>query len=136
MLLQITRSAEMLIDLFGFEKAFKRIKAKREGKQVEMCFPSLDGSITLPLVSKIENFKPIYGKTNNPVTRIIFNVKADNVLKTISEILALKDNLFGLMKIVPKLITGKLKIKGSLISAILMVRCLMMGKHEMYKGQL
>ncbi|MFX1382715.1 MAG: hypothetical protein ACFFBP_09725, partial [Promethearchaeota archaeon] len=60
----------------------------------------------------------------------------DNVLKTISEILALKDNLFGLMKIVPKLITGKLKIKGSLISAILMVRCLMMGKHEMYKGQL
>ena len=136
MLLQIARSAEMLIDIFGFDKAFKRIKSKREDKQVEMYFPYLDGSITFPLVSKIENFKPIYGKTSNPVTRIIINVKVENVLKTISSILILKDNLFGLMKIVPKLITGKLKIKGSLISAIILVRCLMMGKHEMYKGQL
>lgn len=136
MLLQITRSAMILIDLFGFEKAFKRIKPKREDKQVEMYFPSLDGSITFALVSKIENFKPTYGKADNPVTKIVVNVKAEKVLKTISAILTLKDNLFGLMKIFPKLITRKLKIKGSLISAIIFVRCIMVGKHEMYKGQL
>lgn len=101
-----------------------------------MYFPSLNGSITFPLVSNIENFKPIYGKTGDPVTIIEINVEEDKVLKIIGEILTLKDNLFGLARIVPKLLLRKIKIKGSLMAGIIFVRCLMVGKHEMYKGQL
>ena len=101
-----------------------------------MYFPSLNGSITFPLVSNIENFKPIYGKPIDPITVIEINVEEDKVLKIIGEILTLKDNLFGLIKIVPKLLVRKIKIKGSLMAGIIFVRCLMVGKHEMYKGQL
>ena len=135
-LLQITRSANFLIELFGIEKAFKRIKPEREGQEIEMYIPSLEGSITFTLVSKKENFKPIYGKSHDPAAIITLNVKEEKVLKTLSDIITLKANLFGLMKLLPKLITRKLKIKGSLKAAIYLVLFIMVGKHEMYKGQL
>lgn len=135
-ILQIARSAGIIIDIFGFEKAFKRIKPKMEGKQVELYFPSLGGSLTLTLVSKIEDFQAKHVKPDNPAATIIFNVKEEKVLKTISELLVLKDNVFGIMKIVPKLMTRRLKIKGSFKAAILLARILMIGKHKMYKGQL
>jgi len=135
-ILQIAKSAMMLIDLFGFEKSFKRIKPKMEGKQVELYFPSLGGSLTMTLVSKKEDFQASYGKANNPAATLIFNVMEENVLKLISDLLVLKDNIYGILKIIPKLLTRKLKIKGSIKTAILLGRILMIGKHEMYKGQL
>ncbi|MHA1293282.1 MAG: hypothetical protein ACTSQJ_11525 [Promethearchaeota archaeon] len=134
--LQIVKSANMLIDLFGLEKAFKRIKPKRIGQQIEMLFPAINASINFTLVSKREDFKCNFGKPKNPVSTIVINVKEDKILKMISDILVLKDNIFGLLKILPKMITGKLKIKGSLFAAILLCRCMMIGKHEIYKGQL
>ena len=134
--LQIVKSANMLIDLFGFNEAFERIKPKREGKQVEMQFPAIDNSITFTLTSNKEEFNCIFGKPENPAATIVINVGRDKILKVLSQILVLKDNLFGLMRLVPKLITRKLKIKGSLITAIVLCRCMMMGKHEMYKGVL
>lgn len=135
-LMQIVKSANILIDLFGFEKAFKRIKSKHVGKQIEMHFPALNGSIKFTIVNTREQFKCLYEKPLAPTSTIILNVKRDKILKLISDILVLKDNLFGLMRLVPKLLTRKLKIKGKLIPAIILCRCMMIGKHEMYKGQL
>jgi len=135
-LLQLTKSANILIDLYGIKKAFKRIKPKRIGQQIEMTFPPLDNSITFTLVSKKEDFHCVFGKPEDPVSIITINAEADKILKVVSEILVLKDNIFGLMRLIPKIITRKIKIKGSLIAAILLCRFLMMGKHEIYKGQL
>lgn len=134
-LLQITKSANIVIDIFGMQKAFDRVK-EREGQEIEMYFPALDGSITFTLVSDYRKFDVRCRTPTDPTARIIMNVKENDILQLISDIMTLKDNLFGLMRMVPKLLTRKIKIKGSLISAIILCRCMMIGKHEMYKGQL
>ena len=135
-LLQITKSANILISLFGFEKAFDRISEKCMGTQIEMHFPALEGSLTFTMVSSREEFECEFGAPEDPAARIIMNVNDEDILKLISEILILKDNLFGLMRLVPMMLTGKIKIKGSYIAAILLCRTMMIGKHEMYDGQL
>ncbi|MGQ4873943.1 MAG: hypothetical protein ACP6IY_07730 [Promethearchaeia archaeon] len=134
--LQFVKSANILIGVFGMERGFKRIKKKRLGQQIEMHFPALGTSITFTLVQKMEDFKCVFGKPNNPVAKIILNVKKDKILETASWIIRQKDNIFSLIKILPKVLIGKIKIKGSLIAAILLCRCLMIGKHDVYKGQL
>ncbi|MHA1148006.1 MAG: hypothetical protein ACTSR8_07140 [Promethearchaeota archaeon] len=135
-LLQISKSANILIDIFGLQKSFSKIKPKKVGKQVEMYFPALNGSLTYTLVDKQENFKCIFGKPENPVATITMNVKDEKVLKLISDIVKLKRNIFGLMRIAPKVLTRKLKIKGSWISALNLCQLMMIGQHEVYKGQL
>lgn len=135
-LLQIVKSANILVELFGFQKAFDRIKPKEKDSQIEMFFPALNGSITFTLVSEKEKFHAIDGQPKNPVAKIIINVKEKDILSLISEILVLKDNLIGLMKIAPMVLKGQLQIKGSWKAAIKLCRCMMIGKHKMYKGQL
>ncbi len=134
--LQIVKSANMLIDLFGVESAFEKIKHKRIGQQIEFYLQAIDKSLTFTFTKKKDDFKAAFGAPAEPISRIIFNVKEEKILKTISKILVIKDNLFGLVKLMPLLITRKIKIKGSLFAAIVLCRCMMMGKHEMYKGQL
>ncbi len=135
-LLQINKSANMLVDLFSKDKQFTRIKPRRIGQQIEMKFPALNGSLTFTLVSKREDFNCIEGEPENPVARVTFNVKEDKVLKEISDIISMKDSVLSLAKVLPKLLLRKLKIKGSLFAAIVLFRCLTIGKHEVYKGQL
>ena len=135
-LLQINKSANMLVDLFSKDEQFTRIKPKRIGQQIEMRFPALNGSLTFTLVSNRDEFSCIEGKPKNPIAIITFNVKENHVLKEISSIIAMKDSIFSLVKVLPKLILRKLKIKGSLFAAIVLFRCLTIGKHEVYKGQL
>jgi hypothetical protein len=135
-LLQIVKSANILVDLFGFQKAFDRIKPKEQGTQIEMFFPALKGSITFTLVSDKEKFHAIDGQPKDPVGKIVIDVEEKDILRLISEILVLKDNLIGLMKIAPKVLKGQLKLKGSWKAAIKLCRCMMIGKHKMYKGQL
>ncbi|MGV9172979.1 MAG: hypothetical protein ACOC44_00960 [Promethearchaeia archaeon] len=135
-LLQLIKSANILIDLFGFQSAFDRIHEDEIGDQIEMYFPSLSGSITFTLVADKDQFHAVSGKPSHPVAKIVINVEEKDVLRIISEILVLNDNLFGLLKIAPKVLTGKLKIKGSWKAAIKLCRCMMIGKHEMYDGQL
>lgn len=136
-LLQINKSANILIDIFGIEKSFEKLNDKHIGKQIEMQFPALDnGSLTFTLVSKVEDFKCIFGKPKNPEAIIVINVKEKDILSLISYIIKLKNNIFGLLKLVPKLLTRKIKIKGSLIAAIRLCQIMMIGEHEVYTGQL
>ena len=135
-LLQISKSANILTDIFGLQKSFSKIKPKKVGQQIEMFFPALDGSLTFTLVDKREDFKCLFGKPEDPVAIITMNVKDEKVLKLISDIVKLKRNIFGMMRIVPKILTRKLKIKGSWFSALNLCQIMMIGQHDVYKGQL
>jgi hypothetical protein len=130
--LNITRLAKMLVDLFGSDEPFKKI-GKREGQEVEMYLKELDGYITFNLTSDRNNFDCHAEKAKNPVSRIIINVKEEKILQVMSSIIRSKNNIFGLLKLLKYIISGKAKIKGSLVATLKLVRCLMIGKHEVYK---
>ena len=130
--LNITRLAKMLVDLFGSDEPFKKI-GKREGQEVEMYLKELDGYITFILTSDRNNFDCHAEKAKNPVSRIIINVKEEKILQVISSIIRSKSNIFGLLKLLKYIIPGKAKVKGSMVATLKLVRCLMIGKHEVYK---
>jgi len=131
--LNIARLAKMLVDLFGLDEPFKKI-GKREGEEIEMYLVELDGYITFVLTSERKNFNCRVEKANNPVARIIISVEEENIISVLSSIISSKSNIFGLMKLLKYLIPGKIKIKKSKIAAIKFVRCLMIGKNEVYKN--
>jgi hypothetical protein len=130
--LNIARLAKMLVDLFGSDEPFKKI-GDREGQEVEMYLKELDGYITFILTSDRNNFDCHVEKAKDPVARIIITVKEEKILHVISDIIRSKNNIFGLMKLLKYIVPGKAKIKGSLITTLKLVRCLMIGKHEVYK---
>jgi hypothetical protein len=51
----------------------------------------------------------------------------------LSSIIRSKANLFGLIKLLKFLIPRIILIKGSYMAAIKLTRCLMIGKHNVYK---
>jgi len=131
--LNIARLAKMLVDLFGLDEPFKKI-GKWKGEEIEMYLVELDGYIIFMLTSDRKNFDCRVEKANNPVARIIINVEEEKILSVLSSIIRSKNNIFGLMKLLKYLIPRKIKIKGSYVAAIKLVRCLMIGKHEVYKN--
>lgn len=131
-ILNIARLAKMLVDLYGQDEPFKKV-GKHEGKEIELYLKELGGYITFILTSKKDNFKCHAEKAKNPVARIIINVKKEKILKVISDIIRSKHNIFGVIKLLKYLIPRKAKIKGSYVAALKLVRCLMIGKHPMYK---
>jgi len=133
-ILNIARLANMLVDLFGLEEAFENV-GKRAGQEVELYIPSLDGYLTFQLVAEKKNFECRAEKANNPIATVILNVKREDVLKVVSNIIKSKANLFGLMKLIPKFITRKIIIKGSYLTALTLVKCLMIGKNSIYMNK-
>ena len=129
--LTIARLAKMLVDLFGIDDPFEKV-GKHNGEEIEMYFSELDGYITFTLTSERENFDCRAEKANSPIARLIVTVEEEKILGVISSIIRSKNNLFSLMKLLKYIIPGKAKIKGSYIAAIKLVRCLMIGKHEVY----
>ena len=131
--LNIARLAKMLVDLFGLDEPFKKIE-KRMGEEIEMHLVELDEYITFMLTSNRKNFDCRVEKANNPIARLIINVEEEKILSVLSSIIRSKSNIFGLMKLLKYLIPRKIKIKGSYVAAIKFVRCLMIGKNEVYKN--
>jgi len=129
--LTIARLAKMLVDLFGLDEPFEKV-GKHEGEEIEMYFTELDGYITFTLTSERDNFDCRAEKANSPIARLIVTVEEGKILGVISSIIRSKNNLFSLMKLLKYVIPGKAKIKGSYVAAIKLVRCLMIGKHEVY----
>jgi len=136
-ILQVTRSANILIDIFGLDENFKKLKQKRIGKRIELHFPELNGSMTITNVSRKEDFNATAIVSEDPDARIIFNVDFKDGISIISKIIRTKRSFSGLIKaaflIVPKLLTKKIKIEGPLILTIASLRCLMIGKNTIYK---
>jgi hypothetical protein len=131
-ILNIVRLAKMLIDLYGQQEPFRKV-GKRVGQEVELYVKGFDGYITFVLTSDKEKFDCRVGRAKNPVSTIIINVKENEILKVISSIIRSKHNIFGLIKLLKYIIPGKAKIKGSFIATIKLVRCLMIGNHNVYK---
>ncbi|MFX1356801.1 MAG: hypothetical protein ACFFA8_05895 [Promethearchaeota archaeon] len=130
--LNIARLAKMLVDLFGLDEPFKKV-GKREGQEIELYLKELDGYITFILTSDRNKFDTLAEKAKNPVATIVIDVKEEKILKVISDIIKSKSNVFGLLKLLKYIIPRKAKIKGSYIAAIKLVRCLMIGKNDVYK---
>ncbi|MFX0032810.1 MAG: hypothetical protein ACFE9P_09110 [Candidatus Hermodarchaeota archaeon] len=131
--LNIARLAKMLVDLFGLDEAFQKIGKKLEGQEIEMYLKELDGYITFILTSDRQKFECHTEKANNPIARIIITVKEEKIIMVISKIIRSKANLFGMMKLLKYILLGKTKIKGSLGATLKLVRCLMIGKNDVYK---
>ena len=129
--LTIARLAKMLVDLFGLDDPFRKV-GKHEDQEIEMYFTELDGYITFILTSERENFDCVAEKANSPIARLIITVKEEKILSVISSMIRSKNNLFSLIRLMKYIIPGKAKIKGSYVAAIKLVRCLMIGKHEVY----
>lgn len=124
----------MLVDLFGLDDAFQNV-GKREGQEIELYVRELEGYITFVLTSDRNKFNCKVERANDPVSRIIINVKEKDILKVISGIIRSKKNIIGLIKLLKYIIPGKAKIKGSYIAAIKLIKCLMIGKNEVYKNK-
>jgi len=134
-ILNIARLAKMLVDLFGQDEPFKKV-GKWAGQEIELYFKEWDAYITFILTNERENFDTIADKSQNPVSKISIKVKGEKVLSVFSKIVRSKNNLFGLIKLLKYIIPRKLTIKGSYMAALKLVRCLMIGKHEVYKKNL
>jgi hypothetical protein len=130
-ILNFARLANMLVDLFGLEEGFEKV-GKRVGQEVELQIPSLNGVLSFTLVSQKADFICRAEEAKQPAATIILKVKKDNVIKVLSNIIKSRANIFGLMKLVPKFLLGKIKVKGSLLTVLALVRCIMIGKNEVY----
>jgi len=131
-ILNIARLAKMLVDLYGQDEPFRKI-GKYEGKEIELYLKELGGYITFILTSEKDNFNCHAEKAKNPIASVIVNVKKDQILKVISDIIRSKHNINGVIKLLKYMLPGKLKIKGSYFAALKLARCLMIGKHYMYR---
>ena len=135
-LANIAKLANMLIDLFGIPEAFEKyVKPKREGQIVELEFPALDGSVYIPLTRDKNKFKATYGKPPDSKASLIFAGEGEKMGIVLGKLIRGKSNIFGLLSLVPKLITRKIKIKGSFFTAIALARVMMIGKHPVYKDK-
>lgn len=127
--------AKMLIELFGIPEAFKKyVKPEREGQEIELEFPSIQGSITVVLTRDKEKFYSRYGKPSDPVATLVINVKREKAALLLGHLISKKNNIFGILSLVPKLILRKIKIKGSIGAVFSLARILMIGKHNVYKN--
>ena len=131
-ILNIARLAKMLVDLYGQDEPFRQI-GKYEGKEIELYLKELGGYITFVLTSEKENFNCHAEEAKNPIATVIVNVKKEKILSVISDIIRSKHNINGVIKLLKYIIPGKLKIKGSYFAALKLARCLMIGKHYIYK---
>ena len=134
-LLNIARLAKLLVELFGLEDQFRKV-GKREGLEVELYFPTLDGSISLILTSDKKKFECRVEKATNPAAIITLKIKDKDVLKVVSNIIRSKANIFGLIKIAKLYIFRKVKIEGSKMTALTACKCLMIGRNNIYKNKI
>ncbi|MFX1492961.1 MAG: hypothetical protein ACFFBZ_01625 [Promethearchaeota archaeon] len=131
--LNIAKLIKIFVDIFGLDETFQKIGKELEGQEVELFLKELDGYITFILTSDRQKFECHVEKVSNPIARIIITVKEEKILKVFSEIVRTKNNIFGMIKLLKYIIPGKAKIKGSLRATLKLVRCLMIGKNDIYK---
>ena len=132
----IAKLANMLIDLFGMPEAFeKNVKPKREGKIVELEFPALKGSVYVSLTRDKDKFHAIHGKPPKRDAAIIINVDRAKTGVVLGKLIRQKSNIFGLLSLLPNILRRKMKIKGSLWTALTLARIMMIGKNDVYKDK-
>nr|MDO8085823.1 hypothetical protein [Candidatus Sigynarchaeum springense] len=125
------RLFQMLTDIFGQKKQMSTL-AKIDGAEVLAVFPSLGDRYVTWKVSNC-HILPFMNKSDHAAARIVFNVPRDAIVPLIVDVIRTKANVPGLFKLVFKyVLTGKVKLKGSLTTALKIIMALMVGAHPMY----
>ncbi len=121
----------LLVNIFGLDKTIKKV-GKREGQEVQVYFKAYDQYMTLTLSAIHLTMKA--GPSENAVATLKFKMKTEKVIPIVCEVIQLKANVFGLMKLAFKyMLTNKVFFSGSLGAALRASLLLMVGKHPMYK---
>ncbi|MEX2685000.1 MAG: hypothetical protein Q6373_025720 [Candidatus Sigynarchaeota archaeon] len=125
------RLFQLLTDIFGQKQQMQAL-AKIDGAEVLAVFPSLgDRAVTW----KVSNchILPFMNKSDHAAAQIVFNVPRDAIVPLIVDVIRTKANVSGLCKLVFKyVLTGKVKLKGSMATALKIIMALMVGAHPMY----
>ena len=120
----------LLVNIYGLPESKKRMK-KIDGKEFIIGFPALDGSITYKVSG--DRVVPFIGESEKATGRFIFKIKEDKIMPTIQDVIRMPGTTLGVLKLVFKyMLTGKVRFGGSIFSTINFVKCIMIGKHEMY----
>ncbi|MHA1292452.1 MAG: hypothetical protein ACTSQJ_07275 [Promethearchaeota archaeon] len=128
----LVKMSNMLVELFLKPELFKKyVKPKREGKIVEMEFPSIQDSIHVELTREKNKFIIKQGKPANSSAKIIVNVRREEIAKMIGR-LSNNRGLKGFFFLLKSLITGKLKLKGSIASAVTFTKIMRINEKEIY----
>jgi hypothetical protein len=125
------RLFQLLTDIFGQDKQMLSL-GKIEGAEVLAVFPSLGGRSVTWKVSNC-HILPYMNKSDHAAAQIIFNVPRDAIVPLIVDVIRTKANTSGLFKLIFKyVLTGKIKLKGALFTALKIIMALMVGAHPMY----
>jgi len=130
------RLLTVLINLLANEKSLEKL-GKREGQEIQINFPAYDienNCITFVL-SKTPS-DPYIKPSENPKAVITFNVKEDNLIPMLVDIITTKYGILGLLKLVFKyMLTRRIKFKPlkSLGAIIALMRCFLIGNHDVFK---
>lgn len=130
----LARLLQILTDTYGIPKNMNALKSM-EGSEVSAFFPKLGGRYATIKISNCCLY-PIFSKAEKPVATIIFNLKNEEIVPVINDVIKTPANLFGIGKLVVKyVITGKIKLKGSLFKALTIIKTIMLGQHPMYQKE-
>lgn len=128
--------ANMLIPLFGIPEAFKKyVKPEQEGLDVEMEFPTLQGGLIFTLTREKNKFNARWYSDLRPelrppniVATIVLKIKREKLATFVGRFIHKKSNALGFLSLVPKLITRKIKFRGSISASLALARIIMLGK--------
>jgi hypothetical protein len=127
------RLLQVLINLFAEKKYLKKL-GKWEGKEIQLNFPGIkikENCLTFVLSETPSD--PYLKSSENPISIITFNVDEEDIIPLLIKIIKTKNKWRGIIKILFKyVIPGKVKFKGSLRALIAVIRCFLMGGHEIF----
>lgn len=130
----LARLLQILTDTYGIPKNMNALKGM-EGSEVSAFFPKLGKRYATIKISNCCLY-PIFSKAEKPVATIIFNLESDEIVPVINDVIKTPANLLGITKLVFKyVVTGKIKLRGSLFKALTIIKTIMLGKHPMYQKE-
>lgn len=130
----LARLFQILTDTYGIEKQMEALR-KIEGEEISAYFPQL-GSRYASLKVSDAHLIPFTGKSRDPAAIITFNLGNNEIVPVINNVLRTPASLFGIAQLSVKyILTGRIKISGSLRKAIIFLKTIMIGDHPMYNKE-
>jgi hypothetical protein len=106
---------------------------KMEGNEISAYFPKLGKRYATIKISNCSLY-PIFVKAEHPSAIITFNLNSEQIVPVINDVIKTPATVVGIAKLFLKyVITGKIKLGGSLFKALAVIKTIMLGKHSMYR---
>ena len=127
------RLLQILINLFSTKKYLKKLE-KWAGKEIQLNFPGIPiEKNTLTFVISDSPTDPFLRSSENAIATITFNVEEEEIIPLLIDIIKTKNSIRGILRILFKyVIKGKVKFKGSIRALIAVIRCFLIGGHEIF----